>query len=36
MNHGKIVETGAADEIFYRPKNEYTRQLIDARPGKKL
>ncbi len=36
MNQGKMVETGTADEIFYHPKNEYTRQLIDAIPGKNL
>ena len=36
MNKGKIVEEGAADEIYFSPKNEYTRKLIDAIPGKKI
>ena len=32
MHEGKIVESGSADEIYYHPKNEYTRRLIDAMP----
>ncbi len=32
MNRGKIVELGDADEIYYRPKEDYTRHLIDAIP----
>ncbi len=32
MNHGQIVETGSADEIFNQSKNVYTRQLINAIP----
>jgi len=36
MRAGKIVEQGAADEIYYAPKNEYTQQLIAAIPGKRL
>ncbi|MGO4646005.1 ABC transporter ATP-binding protein [Nocardia sp. 2YAB30] len=32
MYRGKIVEYGAADQIFAEPKHEYTRALIDAVP----
>lgn len=33
MKDGKIVEIGPADEIYNSPKQEYTKQLIDAIPG---
>lgn len=33
MEHGRIVEQGAVDEIFLDPKEEYTRRLLDAIPG---
>jgi len=36
MHKGKIVEQGVADEVYYRPKNEYTKNLIDSIPGKNL
>jgi peptide/nickel transport system ATP-binding protein len=36
MNKGEIVEQGTADEIYFSPKNEYTKKLIDAIPGKNL
>jgi peptide/nickel transport system ATP-binding protein len=36
MHKGRIVEQGAADEVYYRPKNEYTKNLIDSIPGKNL
>ncbi|MEO8770861.1 MAG: ABC transporter ATP-binding protein [Ferruginibacter sp.] len=36
MDHGKIVESGDADQIYFDPKNEYTKKLIAAIPGKKL
>ncbi|MFL5811390.1 MAG: ABC transporter ATP-binding protein [Flavisolibacter sp.] len=32
MRKGKIIETGPADEIYYRPQNEYTKKLINAIP----
>ena len=32
MKEGKIVETGEADEVYFRPKNEYTKQLIQSIP----
>ena len=30
MRHGKVVETGAASELFKAPKSEYTRALFAA------
>ena len=32
MNKGDIVESGVTDDIFYHPKEAYTKQLIDAIP----
>lgn len=32
MQKGKIVESGTPDDIFNRPKTDYTRTLIDAIP----
>jgi peptide/nickel transport system ATP-binding protein len=32
MRHGEIVESGAADDIFYAPRHAYTRMLLDAIP----
>lgn len=32
MQRGKIVETGAADEVYNHPENAYTQQLIAAIP----
>jgi len=34
MHKGKIVEQGDADEVYYHPKNEYTKNLIASIPGK--
>jgi peptide/nickel transport system ATP-binding protein len=34
MKAGKIVEQGDANEIFFNPKNEYTRELIGSMPGR--
>jgi len=34
MNQGKIIEEGPSDKIYFSPKNEYTKKLIDAIPGK--
>ena len=34
MHNGKIVEAGNADEIYYHPKNEYTKNLVSSIPGK--
>lgn len=36
MKNGKIVEQGNADKIYESPEQEYTRQLIDAIPGKAI
>jgi oligopeptide/dipeptide ABC transporter ATP-binding protein len=32
MRYGQIVESGSAEEIFYAPKADYTRMLLDAIP----
>ncbi|HWI90098.1 MAG TPA: ABC transporter ATP-binding protein [Flavisolibacter sp.] len=32
MKKGKIIEAGNAEEVYYRPKDAYTRQLIEAIP----
>ena len=32
MHNGNMVETGTIDEIFYHPKEDYTRELINAIP----
>lgn len=33
MNKGKIEEEGFPEQIFYAPKAEYTKKLIEAIPG---
>jgi peptide/nickel transport system ATP-binding protein len=33
MRAGRIVETGATSDIFHRPADPYTRELLDAIPG---
>jgi len=32
MRHGRVVESGTADDIFYAPKADYTRMLLSAIP----
>ena len=32
MRGGEIVESGKVDDIFYRPRHDYTRMLLDAMP----
>lgn len=36
MQHGKLVEHGTTDQVFNDPKQQYTRDLLDAIPGGKL
>lgn len=36
MHKGKIVEEGDADQVYYHPANEYTKQLVGAIPGKSI
>ena len=36
MNKGKIIESGKAGDVFLNPAMKYTRELIDAIPGKNL
>lgn len=33
MHHGRLVETGTADEVLHHPRHEYTRRLIAAAPS---
>jgi len=34
MQAGRIVEYGSAEEVFLRPRHEYTRALFAAAPGR--
>lgn len=34
MKDGRVVETGESEDIFAQPKEEYTRQLIEAVPSR--
>ncbi|MEP7142314.1 MAG: ABC transporter ATP-binding protein [Ferruginibacter sp.] len=36
MHQGEIIEEGPSDEIYFSPKNEYTKKLIAAIPGRGL
>lgn len=36
MYKGKIIESGLSDDIYYRPAEDYTKQLIESIPGKNL
>ncbi len=36
MYRGEVVESGLTAKLFAAPQQEYTRQLLDAVPGKKL
>ena len=33
MKNGRVVESGSPDELFARPQEEYTRELLAAIPG---
>jgi peptide/nickel transport system ATP-binding protein len=32
MRNGEIVEAGSVDDVFYRPRHDYTKALLDAMP----
>tara|TARA_Y100001960_G_scaffold329097_1_gene419510 strand:- start:181 stop:1776 length:1596 start_codon:yes stop_codon:yes gene_type:complete len=34
MEFGKLIEQGATEEVFKKPKNAYTKKLLKAIPGK--
>ncbi|HWM33235.1 MAG TPA: ABC transporter ATP-binding protein [Pseudolysinimonas sp.] len=36
MEKGRIVEQSTVDEVFENPKEDYTRELLDAIPGAKI
>lgn len=36
MEHGKLVEQGSTDDLFANPIQEYTRELIEAVPGRSI
>ncbi len=33
MQAGKIVELGDAEQVYHKPKMEYTQKLLDAVPN---
>ncbi len=35
MKQGKIVESGPVDDVFYHPREDYTKLLISSRPARK-
>ena len=35
MKQGKIVESGPVDEVFYHPREDYTKLLIASRPARR-
>ena len=36
LHNGRLVESGSVEGVFANPASAYTRELIDAIPGKKL
>ena len=34
MQRGRIVEQGPTQEVFARPRHQYTRALLDSVPGR--
>jgi microcin C transport system ATP-binding protein len=35
MRNGEIVERGEAEQVFNRPRHDYTRELLGAEPGER-
>ena len=35
MKDGRIVESGSTDDVCSHPQSDYTRQLMDAVPGRR-
>ncbi|QYA04714.1 ABC transporter ATP-binding protein [Rhizobium sp. B21/90] len=35
LNNGRLVEDGAVEDVFGNPQNAYTRELLEAIPGKR-
>ena len=35
MQKGRIVEEGPVDQVFYHPREEYTKRLIASRPARR-
>ncbi|ACO78082.1 ABC transporter, ATP binding component [Azotobacter vinelandii CA] len=36
LNKGRVVEQGPTGQVFERPASDYTRELLDAIPGRRL
>ena len=34
MQSGRIIEQNTAEELYHNPRQEYTRELLEAVPGK--
>ena len=35
LRAGKVVDAGSVEDVFLRPTSDYTRELMDAIPGKR-